>query len=225
MTGHQIKALEELRESFRSLEPAPAARRGRFRRRVPALAVAGGLVLCAGAGAAGIALREDAPIPEPRVVDIAPTLRAELGTQRLAAVRVADPGGGPAWGLRLTTGESGALCATVGQVVEGRLGLVRDKTFRELPVREANTCLEQAADRPLTMQRRSFLAPGEAPRTAIFGIAAERVDHIVFTSPEGQQTARPEADGGYLAVFAGDVNPVRTIVLDSGERQVLDPGP
>lgn len=225
MSESRIEALDELRDGFRTLAH-DRGQSGRFvRRRVMVMAAAGVLVLSAGAGAAGIALREDEPTPEPPVADVAPRLRADPATGRLAAVRVPDPAGGPAWGLRLTSGANGAQCATVGQIVEGRLGVVRDDRFRELPSREAHTCLDAGASRPLTMQRRSFLAPGEEPRTAIFGLASEKVERVELAAPGADQAVRPGADGGYLAVFPGDVNPVRTIVFDDGKRQVLDPRP
>ena len=44
------------------------------------------------------------------------------GSVRLLAVRTADPDGGPPWGMRTTRTTRGAVCLTVGRVVDGRLG-------------------------------------------------------------------------------------------------------
>jgi hypothetical protein len=44
------------------------------------------------------------------------------GSVRLLAVRTADPDGGPRWGMRTTRTTRGAVCLTVGRVLDGRLG-------------------------------------------------------------------------------------------------------
>src|SRR4051794_20882142 len=50
----------------------------------------------------------------------------------LEPLRAADPAHGPAWGLRLATGGS-VVCQAVGQVVGGRIGVLRGRVFHPLP--------------------------------------------------------------------------------------------
>jgi len=53
-------------------------------------------------------------------------------TVRLLAVRAADPGGGPPWGMRFATTTRGLGCLTVGRVVDGELGVLgQDGAFRD----------------------------------------------------------------------------------------------
>ncbi len=65
-------------------------------------------------------------IPNPRSFDGA----VIPSTIRLSAVRAADPGGGPQWGLRLVSTTRGEVCVTPGRVAHGLIGVLgRDRAF------------------------------------------------------------------------------------------------
>jgi hypothetical protein len=49
---------------------------------------------------------------------------ARPGTIRVVSVRVADPAGGPAWGIGVFMTTTGLACPVTGRVVEGRLGVL-----------------------------------------------------------------------------------------------------
>jgi hypothetical protein len=54
------------------------------------------------------------------------------GSQHLLALRVADPDGGPPWGLRILKTSRGLTCVQLGRVVDGRIGaLGQDGAFRD----------------------------------------------------------------------------------------------
>jgi hypothetical protein len=82
------------------------------------------------------------------------------GGSRLLALRVADPAGGPPWGMRIVRTTRGLLCVQIGRVEDGRLGVLGidgqfhdDGRFHPLP----------AAALPHTVPglARSFASPGE----------------------------------------------------------------
>jgi len=49
---------------------------------------------------------------------------ARAGTMRVVSVRVADPGGGPAWGIGVFITTTGLACPVTGRLVNGRLGVL-----------------------------------------------------------------------------------------------------
>ena len=67
---------------------------------------------------------------------------------RLLDLRVADPAGGPPWGLRTVRTTRGTTCVEAGRVVDDQLGALRtDGTFRAIPagVPSANCVADDAA--------------------------------------------------------------------------------
>lgn len=142
----QLKALEELGEQFeRVARDAGRARRRRAarQRRVLVLAVLGALLAAAAAMAAATGLLTGEPVSNPPGV----TFEADEGVGRpvpgrteLLDLRVADPGDGPPWGMRVVRTTRGLGCVQVGRVVDGRLGVLgqngafgNDGRFHELP--------------------------------------------------------------------------------------------
>jgi hypothetical protein len=92
-------------------------------------------------------------------------------TVRLLALRVADPDGGPPWGMRVVTTTRGVGCVQVGRVVDGKLGTLGqdgvaadDGRFHEL----APTAVEPWDCQPLdtagalfvTVMGNAFMASG-----------------------------------------------------------------
>lgn len=117
--------------------PAPRRRRARVRlSRRGALVLVAALLLCAAAAlAAGGVIPIGSPAKDP-VGSLKPQPDRGNGTVmpgslNVLPLRVADPAGGPAWGLRLTSTTRGIGCLQVGRVVGGRLGALGiDRAFR-----------------------------------------------------------------------------------------------
>lgn len=124
-----LKALEELGAEFERVAHAVAAapaRRLRAGRRGRLLALAApGLLIAAAAAMAATGLLTGAPVHNPHGT----VFRATVGvgkpaSTKLLALRVADPDGGPPWGMRTVTTTRGFGCVQVGRVVGGRLGVL-----------------------------------------------------------------------------------------------------
>ena len=86
-----------------------------------ACALVGGPALAAAAGA----FRSGPPVP----ASVPATPRAFDGVAisssvHVLALRIADPGGGPPWGLRISATTRGLLCVQPGRVVNGQVGVL-----------------------------------------------------------------------------------------------------
>jgi hypothetical protein len=99
-------------------------RERRARRRVAlALAVAAAVLMGAGGGALLFASGK----PLPPAYELSPASTVGLGrplapSLALLPLRVADPAGGPPWGMRVIATTRGLACIQAGRVVAGRLG-------------------------------------------------------------------------------------------------------
>ncbi len=128
-----LKALQELGSEFERLARHQMPRR-RWPWRSSLLAVVGVSTLSAAALAASGVLTGSAVTDPP---GSKPTADAGAGLPRtagaqLTALRVADPGGGPAWGLRTLTTTRALGCVQLGRVVDGRLGVLgQDSAFAD----------------------------------------------------------------------------------------------
>jgi hypothetical protein len=119
----------ELFDAAERLEAPRHARRWR-RRGAPLLVALGSLVVVGGAVAAATGLLATGdPVPPERGPSVVAPVRPSAGF-RLAGVRVADPEGGPAWGIGTYDSGAGGTCVVVGRVQNRRLGVVgRDGVF------------------------------------------------------------------------------------------------
>ena len=126
-----------------TVEVAPASRRRR-RSLAVAIAVLAAAGLTTGALAATGVIAIGTPVKDPaRSHDGDPRRGNGVvvpGSARLLALRVADPRGGPPWGMRIVGTTRGVGCVQVGRVVDGKLGVLGrdglahdDGRFHELP--------------------------------------------------------------------------------------------
>lgn len=125
----------ELEQAAARQMRAPAPRRRRRGRVIAVGAVALGVSGSAAAWAANALLSSGTPIAFQRGAPIAG--RADgapiPATVKLLVGDVADPGGGPRWGLRYWETDRKFACVQVGRVYEGKLGQITDdKVFHEL---------------------------------------------------------------------------------------------
>lgn len=115
-----------VRAADQRLSAAPAARGWwRRRRRGVALPLALTAVVLMGAGGGALLLAPGTPVepafelPPMSTVGLGRTLAPSL---TLLPMRVADPAGGPPWGMRVIRTTRGLACIQAGRVVDGRLG-------------------------------------------------------------------------------------------------------
>jgi hypothetical protein len=118
-------------------------RRPRRRWAVPLVAVLAILALAAAALAASGLLSTGAPLTLPPGIPVNPDSGlgvARLATVRLLPIAVADPGGGPPWGLRYVATTRGLGCLQTDRLVRGMLGVIgeddafaNDGRFHALP--------------------------------------------------------------------------------------------
>jgi hypothetical protein len=125
------------------------------------------------------------------------------GSVRLLTLRVADPDGGPPWGMRVVGTTRGVGCVQVGRVVDGRLGILGrdglahdDGRFHELPPTavEPWTCatLDAAGNLFVSVSGPGFLAsgPSNAERSCLGpGSHAGPRDKIQHHCPAQDQRA------------------------------------
>ncbi len=157
----RLKVLEALGTEFERAAARSQRHGGRRRGRTIALSlVVAGSVSAAALAAGGVLT--GAPVKDPPGVVAEPTVGAGVtNATTLTALRVADPAGGPPWGLRTvrTTRELG--CVQIGRVVQGRLGVLgQDGAFGDDGrVHEKPASLSSGRDcQPLDAAGHSFLA-------------------------------------------------------------------
>lgn len=140
---------QELRAAAQRTQPAPSARAPRRAPRARDVVVlALGVALTAASIAVAAGLRIGAPAPKTTGVGVptaGPGAPLPDGA-RVLSLRVADPDGGPPWGVRVYPTSRRAMCWQLGRVVGGRLGVLGtagafsdDGRFHELPV-ERDQC-------------------------------------------------------------------------------------
>ncbi|HEU4977028.1 MAG TPA: hypothetical protein VFT50_18205 [Baekduia sp.] len=217
-----IDGLErDLVAAARRLAAAETAGEGqrRPRRRSPlrSLPIAATLlVLSAGSAAAGtlLALR-GAVIPAP--VAVPPEQTPAPGTARISELRAADPDpGAPPWTLRVARSRTGLLCSTVGQVRDGRFGLVGlDGRFRVLADGVSDSCGIERRDAASLIGARVFDARRRATvRTVVSGVAGPGLRSVTVTAG-GRRRRPPVGKGGTFVL------PLRGYPEDLAIRVIL----
>lgn len=217
--------------------PAPPLRRRRRWHRSGPLAVAAALVLSGGAVAAVTSLLPiGEPVDEPGFpVDARPDAGAGVraGDARILPLRVADPAGGPPWGLRVFASTRGMSCVQAGRVYRGRFGVVRASrtepsrvAFRELRALPGANSLCSGASRggfPVVRGLRRVEIEGgatdprrcggaECPITGVrllrFGLLGPAARSAAFVDGDGTRgpamALDPASGGAYLFVVPRD---------------------
>lgn len=225
-------AAKSLENAFRVLgEERARARPGR-RRPFPstrvALAAATSVLV-----AAGVATGTKVFTGEGDAVDSDPTgltgrIQPSLGYRRLAEARATDPGDAEPWGLRMFTSAKGETCLTLGRVVGGRLGVLADGQFQELPARAGGMCAPLDAHHIVMAVRDYYAASRDRHRTVLYGAADRTVRTVDVVSTQGRTTPVPiAADGTFIVVRGGDrpFHLARLVVDGAGGRRVRPLGP
>ena len=222
--------IPELRRELRA-----TAERERWRRRrrrllglAPVLVVGGTTAALAAGGVIGFGEPATDPPAYPRGAADTGTGTVPRGSERLLAVRVDDPEGGPPWGLQLSSTTRGLGCLLPGRVAGSRIGaLGQDGAFGNdgrlhpyAPDLSRNHCvllddggrlfLSTTIDRmPANASPEPPCGPGvlkpcaDGPeRTLLFGVLGPGAESVTYRAPDGERTVRTTGqEGAYLIVL------------------------
>jgi hypothetical protein len=120
--------------------------------------------------------------------------------RELAIASAADPSGGPRWGLRTYTSSNGRTCVTVGQVQQGRLGIVRAGQFKETPEGASALCGLKQKDHIVVGRRRD-----PDGRNILYGVVDRTVHRLHLLRSATGRTAEVGIadDGSFIVVREG----------------------
>jgi len=192
--------------------------RGRVRSRSPLLiaALVTLMVLLAAAGAAAVLLiSEGSPLPSPSAADVAPWEHPLAGSVMLAGLDAPDPEGGPPWDVRIFQSGSGETCTAVGQIFNGKFGIVGlDHVFRALPLTGVDACGVPGIAGPVLAGARQFAGrtAGEA-RTIVNGIAGAGARSVIAYGPGGERRLTLGRQGSFITVYRGLLGEVRPRIV------------
>jgi hypothetical protein len=174
------------------------------------------MVLLAAAGAAAVLLiSEGSPLPAPNAADVAPWEHPVPNSVMVAGLDAPDPEGGPPWDVRIFKSSSGETCTTVGQIFNGKFGIVGlDHVFRALPVAGVDACGSPGIAGPALAGARQFAGrtAGEA-RTVVNGIAGVGARSVTAYGPGGERRLTLGPQGSFITVYQGLLGEVRPRIV------------
>ncbi len=240
----QLRILEALGDELERATAADERTHGARRRRrwrphgLSLVLLIGGLSAATVAAAATHLFGLAAPVPAPRPGDAPVEARPIASTASLAGVRSGDPGGLPDWEVRLSRSQTGQVCTAVGQLQDGRFGIVGlDRKFRELPLGSADACGSAPVGSAVQVGARAAVGRGDmTARTLVVGIAGPDVTSVALRRGTRDTPLRLGRGGAFLAVLTGlpeitrpnlqitnSSGAVRTVKLaDSGDEETPD---
>jgi hypothetical protein len=234
--GECPKALEQLGDELERVaravlldadRPRGALRRA-FAGRLSVVAVCIALLLLTAAATAAVLLiQQGSPLPAPHAQDLRASGIPLPGSARLAGLDAPDPESStPPWDLRLSRTSSGETCTAVGQVFQGRFGIVGlDHVFRALPLGSVDSCGIDGDDGPALVGAKDFVGatPKEA-RTVLSGVAGGGARSVTAYSDGAPRHLSLGPDGSFITVYAVDAEAVRprvVIVMRDGRSRTI----
>ncbi len=192
--------------------PADRLRRGPTGR----LSVLAIFVLAAAATAAVLLIQQGPPLAAPHPQDLQSSGIPLPGTAHLAGIDAPDPdSSNPAWDLRLSRTRTGETCTAVGQVVDGRFGIVGlDHVFRALPLGSVDSCGIDTADGPILVGAHDFVgSTASEARTVLSGVAGSGARSVTAYATGAPRRLRLGAQGSFITVYAGSAEEVRPRIV------------
>src|SRR5580704_18249836 len=109
--------------------------------------------------AAVLLIQQGSPLPAPHPQDLRSSGIPLPRSVHLAGLDAPDPeSSNPPWDLRLSRTNTGETCTAVGQVFDGRFGIVGlDHVFRALPLGSVDSCGIESGDEPVLAGAKSFV--------------------------------------------------------------------
>jgi hypothetical protein len=174
------------------------------------------LLLAAAATAAVLLIQQGSPLPAPHAQDLRSSGIPLPGSAQLAGLDAADPSSSnPPWDVRLSRTSSGETCTAVGQVFDGRFGIVGlDHVFRAFPLGSVDSCGIDSGHGPLLVGAKDFVGatPSEA-RTVLSGVAGNTVRSVTAYGTGAPRRLKLGAQGSFITVYAGQAEEVRPRVV------------
>jgi hypothetical protein len=174
------------------------------------------LLLAAAAAAAVLLIQEGSPLPAPHPQDLRASGIPLPSSAHLAGLDAPDPASpNPPWDLRLSRTSTGETCTAVGQVYDGRFGIVGlDHIFRALPLGSVDSCGVDSGDGPVLVGAKSFVGykPSEA-RTVVSGVVGNGARSVTIYATGTQRKLRLGPQGSFITVYAGEAEEVRPSVV------------
>jgi hypothetical protein len=234
--NERLRAVEQLGDELDRVAVAAlrdGTRSSGVRRRTPAghlsvVAVCVLLLLLAAAAAAAVLLiQQGSPLPAPHPQDLRSSGIPLPRSVHLAGLDAPDPeSSNPPWDLRLSRTSTGETCTAVGQVFDGRFGIVGlDHVFRALPLGSVDSCGIESGDEPVLAGAKSFVGskPGEA-RTVVSGIAGSGARSVTVYTTDAPRHLQLGPQGSFITVYAGEaeeVSPRLVIVAGDGHARTI----
>ncbi len=223
---------DELDRAARALLTDADGSRGVLRRapagRLSAVAVSIVLLLLAAAATAAVLLiQQGSPLPAPHAQDLRSSGIPLPGSAHLAGLDAPDPeSSNPPWDLRLSRTSTGETCTAVGQVFDGRFGIVGlDRVFRALPLGSVDSCGIDGGDGPVLVGAKGFV--GDTPRqtrTVLSGIAGAGARSVTAYATGAPRRLRLGPEGSFMTVYSGEPEAVRprvSIVMRDGRTHTI----
>src|ERR1700733_1031042 len=221
--GERPKALQELGEELDRIAGATlgdGSRRVLRRAPVGRLSVATvcvlALLVAAAAAAAVLLIQQGSPLPAPHPQDLRARGIPLPSSARLAGLDAPDPeSSSPPWDLRLSRTSIGETCTAVGQVYDGRFGIVGlDHVFRALPLGSVDSCGIDSGAGPVLVGAKSFVGykPSEA-RTVVSGVVGRGARSVVVYATGTRRQLKLGPQGSFITVYAGEAEEVRPRVV------------
>jgi hypothetical protein len=164
---------------------------------VPPIVLALLLLAAAAVGTSGV-IREGVPVPWADSGKRAPQ------PLPLESVQADDPLAGPAWGIRLAM--AGPLvCEAVGQVIGGRIGVIRGRVFHALPGGFRDGCARVRPDGAL-VRWSQYPGPNvgrSGARTVVHGVAGRDVVRVEVLDGPVSRTLPTSRRRAFVAAFRG----------------------
>ncbi|WP_354697223.1 hypothetical protein DSM112329_02849 [Paraconexibacter sp. AEG42_29] len=217
---------DELSRAAHDAEGRRGAGQARSLRRTVLFALLGLLTATGVAVAAAAIIKRGDPLPTPRGSDVPPELTPRAGTAVLNGLNVTAPDGGPVWDVRTSRSRTGAVCATVGQVFDGELGIVGlDGTFHALRAGAADACSVAQQDGFTLAGARGFRGrSGTTGITVVSGVAGRGVRTVRVAAAGSSRPLQLGPGRAFLAIFTGQPDAVRprvTATLAGGGSRTL----
>jgi hypothetical protein len=184
-------------------------------------------ILAAAATAAVLLIQQGSSLPAPHAQDLRSGGIPLPGSARLAGLDAPDPSSSnPPWDLRLSRTSTGETCTAVGQVLDGRFGIVGlDHVFRAFPLGSVDVCGIDSGDGPLLVGAKDFVGatPGEA-RTVLSGVAGGGARSVTAYGTGAPRHLKLGPQGSFITVYAGEAEEVRprvAIVMRDGRLRTI----
>jgi hypothetical protein len=161
------------------------------------------LILAAAATAAVLLIQQGSPLPAPHAQDLRASGIPLPGSARLAGLDAPDPESStPPWDLRLSRTSTGETCTAVGQVFQGRFGILGlDHVFRALPLGSVDSCGTDGDDGPALVGAKDFVGstPKEA-RTVLSGVAGSGARSVTAYGSGAPRHLSLGPEGSFITV-------------------------